>query len=181
MFGACQCVQNQQDVRALRIAASASRFALQAFPAPPPRLALGMATPLAAARQRRVGYYHPNVVLHSDAAVAALGEQRQPSLAPPPFPGCRMEVNEHEHTLVVQDLVTFKPGCWAWQNCTAWCLTDRLLGAAAAMARVEAQLPVLPGVTCALGIVTVAGGCWLAGQLECTSYVGVRGVFERGV
>lgn len=122
-----------------------------------PRLALGVMTPVEEAGRRRIGFYDSQVQLHGPTAAAALGQQRQPSLAPPPSPCCRVRVSSSSHSLETQ--AGFCPAAWPWRNCSAWPLTDQLLGAAAAAAASGAQLPLILGVTCALGIATVAGAC----------------------
>lgn len=119
------------------------------------RLALGIATQMADAVRRRVGYYHSEVVLHAGAAADALGVQRQASLAPAAAPACSMQVSGGRHTLLLQ--ADFDPGSWPWQNCSAWSFSDQLTGAAAAASK-GGQVPILPGVTCSFGIATVAGG-----------------------
>lgn len=132
-------------------------YPLTSTPLPLPRLALGVETSAEAAEQCNVGHYAADVELHGDAAAAALGGQRQPSLAPAANPGCAMRTASGDHVLEAPDAAALRPGGWPWQNCSAWPLTDQLLGAVLARARGGVRLPMVLGVTCSLGIATAAG------------------------
>lgn len=143
------------------------------------RLALGSAITRQEAAELSVGYYASEMLLHAEPAAARLLGGAHPSLAapqPPGTSGCAVVAPDggSSDRLAVEVVAEqcFQPSDWPWQNCSAWALTDALSGTAlrfldeAGTPRPR-RLPLLPGVNCAFGIATAAGGRAWSGLIVC--------------